>query len=172
MEDCANGEDETYEQQESVDVYVYMNDASESNMNFDYEVYGMDYEENYEISWTVTDDEGTTSDAGSTAITDGSYSTYETADAEIDGFGEYCVDIEVTRISDSEVVGTEQECESVSQEIEPSDRLITIVDALAESTIDMLHMRTEWLTPCTMMQPTDSLVCNWLHPQAALSGTH
>ena len=135
-EDCQNGEDETYEQQESVDIYVYMNDASESEMNFDYEVYGMDYEENYEISWTVTDDEGTTSDAGSTAITDGSYSAYENANAEINGFGEYCVDVEVTRISDSEVVGTQQECESVSQEIEPSDRLITIVEALAESTID------------------------------------
>jgi hypothetical protein len=113
-----------------------MNEASESEMNFDYEVYGMDYEEDYEISWTVTDDEGTTSDAGSTAITDGSYSAYENANANINGFGEYCVDIEVTRISDSEVVGTEQECESVSQEIEPSDRLITIVEALADSTID------------------------------------
>ena len=113
-----------------------MNDASESEMNFDYEVYGMDYEEDYEISWTVTDDEGTTSDAGSSAITDGSYSAYDSATAEINGFGEYCVDVEVTRISDSEVVGTEQTCESVSQEIEPSERLITILEALAESTID------------------------------------
>ena len=135
-EDCANGEDETYEQSDSVDIYVYMNDASESEMNFDYEVYGMDYSEDYEISWTVTDDEGTTSDAGSTAITDGSYSAYASEYAEIDGFGEYCVDVEVTRISDSEVVGTHQECDSVSQEIEPSDRLITIFEALAESTID------------------------------------
>lgn len=135
-EDCTNGEDETYEQQDSVDIYVYMNDASESEMNFDYEVYGMDYDEDYEISWTVTDDEGTTSDAGSTAITDGSYSAYESEYAEIDGFGEYCVDVEVTRISDSAVVGTHQECDSVSQEIEPSDRLVTIVEALAESTID------------------------------------
>ena len=135
-EDCTNGEDETYEQPDSVDIYVYMNDASESEMNFDYEVYGMDYDEDYEISWTVTDDEGTTSDAGSTAITDGSYSAYESEYAEIDGFGEYCVDVEVTRISDSAVVGTHQECDSVSQEIEPSDRLVTIVEALAESTID------------------------------------
>ena len=45
-----------------------MNGASESEMNFDYEVQGMEYDENYEISWTVTDDEGTTSDAGSTAV--------------------------------------------------------------------------------------------------------
>ena len=70
-EDCTNGEDETYEQPDSVDIYVY--ELCESEMNFDYEVYGMEYDEDYEISWTVTDDEGTTSDAGSTAITDGSY---------------------------------------------------------------------------------------------------
>jgi hypothetical protein len=135
-EDCTNGEDETNEQPESVDIYVYMNDASESEMNFDYEVHGLEYDENYEISWTVTNDEGTTSDAGSTAVTDGSYSSYDSANAEINGFGEYCVDIEVTRLSDSEVVGTQQECESVSQDIEPSDRLVTIVEALAESTLD------------------------------------
>ena len=116
-EDCTNGEDETSEQEESVYVYVYMNGASESEMNFDYEVQGMEYDENYEISWTVTDDEGTTSDAGSTAVTDGSYSSYDSANAEINGFGEYCVDIEVTRLSDSEVVGTQEECDSVSQEI-------------------------------------------------------
>ena len=136
MEDCSNGEDETYEQPESVDIYVYMNDASESEMNFDYEVHGMEYGENYEISWTVTDDEGTTSDAGSAAITDGSYSAYESANAEINGFGEYCVDIVVTQLSDDEIVGTQQECESVSQDIEPSDRLMTIAEALAESTLE------------------------------------
>ena len=136
MEDCANGEDETSGQAEQLDVYIYMGDSSESEMNFDYEVQGMEYDENYEISWTVTDDEGTTSDAGSTAVTDGSYSSYDSANAEINGFGEYCVDIEVTRLSDSEVVGTQQECESVSQDIEPSDRLVTIVEALAESTLD------------------------------------
>ena len=135
-DDCTNGEDETSEQEESVYVYVYMNGASESEMNFDYEVQGMEYDENYEISWTVTDDEGTTSDAGSTAVTDGSYSSYDSANAEINGFGEYCVDIEVTRLSDSEVVGTQQECESVSQDMEPSERLVTIVEALAESTLD------------------------------------
>ena len=135
-EDCTNGEDETSDQAESVYVYVYMNGASESEMNFDYEVQGMEYDENYEISWTVTDDEGTTSDAGSTAVTDGSYSSYDSANAEINGFGEYCVDIEVTRLSDSEVVGNQQECESVSQDMEPSERLVTIVEALAESTLD------------------------------------
>jgi len=135
-EDCTNGEDETSEQEESVYVYVYMNDASESEMNIDYEVHGMEYDENYEISWTVTDDEGTTSDAGSTAVTDGSYSSYDSANAEINGFGEYCVDIEVTRLSDSEVVATQQECDSVAQDLEPSERLVTIVEALAESTLD------------------------------------
>ncbi len=136
MEDCANGEDETSGQAEQLDVYIYMGESSESEMNFNYDVYGMDYDENYEISWTVTDDEGTTSDAGSTAVADGSWDAYGEATAQINGFGEYCVDLEVTRISDSEVVGSEQECQSVSQDLEPSDRLITIFEALAESTLD------------------------------------
>ena len=136
MEDCANGEDETSGQAEQLDVYIYMGESSESEMNFNYDVYGMDYDENYEISWKVTDDEGTTSDAGSTAVADGSWDAYGEATAEISGFGEYCVDIEVTRISDSEIVGSEQECDSVSQDIEPSDRLVTIVEALAESTLE------------------------------------
>lgn len=135
-QDCANGEDETSGEVENLDVYVNMGDASESEMNFNYEVYGLEYDEDYEISWTVTDDEGTTSDAGSTVVTDGEWDAYGDAVAEINGFGEYCVDIEVTRISDSEVVGSEQECESVSQDLEPSDRLITIAEALAESTLD------------------------------------
>ena len=133
-EDCQNGEDETAPN--SVDIEIYMNDASESDMNFDYNVHGMDYDENYEITWTVTDDEGTTSDAGSDAVTDGDYSTYENVNAELDGFGEYCVDIEVKRMSDDQIVGSEQECESVSQDIEPSDRLVTIAEALAESTLE------------------------------------
>ena len=136
MEHCANGEDETSGQAEQLDVYIYMGDSSESEMNFNYDVYGMEYDENYEISWTVTDDEGTTSDAGSTAVADGSWDAYGEATAQINGFGEYCVDLEVTRISDSEVVGSEQECQSVSQDFEPSDRLVTIFEALAESTLD------------------------------------
>ena len=136
MEHCANGEDETSGQAEQLDVYIYMGDSSESEMNFNYDVYGMEYDENYEISWTVTDDEGTTSDAGSTAVTDGSGGASASATAQINGFGEYCVDLEVTRISDSEVVGSEQECQSVSQDFEPSDRLVTIFEALAESTLD------------------------------------
>ena len=136
MEDCANGEDETSGQAEQLDVYIYMGESSESEMNFNYDVYGMDYDENYEISWKVTDDEGTTSDAGSTAVADGSWDAYGEATAQINGFGEYCVDLEVTRISDSEVVGSEQECQSVSQDLEPSDRLVTIVEALAESTLE------------------------------------
>jgi hypothetical protein len=135
-DDCANGEDETYKKADDVEIYLSMKGASESEMEFDYEVYGMDYDENYEISWTVTDDEGTTSDAGSDAVTDGSNEVYATEYAEIDGFGEYCIDIEVTRMSDNQVVGTEQECDSVSQDIEPSDRLITIVEALGESTLE------------------------------------
>ena len=130
---CMNGEDETY--QAPVETYISMDSADEESMEFYYEVWQMDYEEDYEISWTVTDDEGTTTDAGSTAVSDTySHDGYEYAD--LDGFGEYCIEIEVTRISDNQVVGTDEECDTVRQDIEPSDRLKKIAEALAESTLE------------------------------------
>jgi len=133
-EDCMGGEDETYEP--PVQISIYMDDADESEMEFDYEVWNMDGDENYEISWTVTDDEETTTDSGSTAVSSTS-SHYQSTYAELDGFGEYCLEIEVIRVSDNEVVATEEECESVRKEIEPSDRLIKIGEALADSTLEM-----------------------------------
>ena len=132
-DDCMYGEDETYVR--PVEVSIDMYDASETGMEFDYQVWNMDDDDNYEIVWTVTDDEGTTSDSGSTAATRESYHSHG-GYAELDGFGEYCLDLEVTRMSDDAVVATEQRCETVSQDIEPSDRLIKIVEALADSTLE------------------------------------
>ena len=82
-EDCMYGEDETY--QAPVETYISMDYADEEGMEFYYEVWQMDDDEDYEISWTVTDDEGTTTDAGSTAVSDTSWHDgYEYAD--LDGF--------------------------------------------------------------------------------------
>ena len=132
-EDCMYGEDETY--QAPVEIYISMEDADEEGMSFSYEVWQMDEDEDYEISWTVTDDEETTTDAGSTAVSD-TYRHDEYEYADLDGFGEYCIEIEVIRISDNQVVGTDEECDTVGQDIEPSDRLIKIAEALAESTLE------------------------------------
>ncbi len=132
-EDCQNGEDETMGPQ--YDIYLEMLSSSEDEMEFDYEVRGLDYEEDYEISWTVTDDEGTTSDAGSMAVTQDDYAYgYETA--SINGPGEYCIDVEVTRLSDDVMISESQECDSVSRDMEPSDKVITIVEAIGESTLE------------------------------------
>ena len=133
-EDCMGGEDETYEP--PVQISLYMTDSDESQMDFEYRISELDSAESYEISWTVTDDEGTTTDAGSSAVSSSwSHDEYETAD--LNGFGEYCVEIEVTRMSDDEVVGTREECESVSQDIEPSKKLENIAEALMDSTLDI-----------------------------------
>ena len=132
-EDCPNGEDETMGPQ--YDIYIYMMGSSEDEMEFDYEVHGLDDNEDYEVSWTVTNDEGTTSDAGSMAVTD-QYDVYNSEIASINGPGEYCIDIEVTRLSDDVMISESQECDSVSRDMEPSDKVITIVEAIGESTLE------------------------------------
>jgi hypothetical protein len=131
--DCQNGEDETMGPQ--YDIYIDMMDASEDEMEFDYSVYGLDYDEDYEVSWTVTNDEGTTSDAGSIAVTE-DYNANGYATASIDGPGEYCIDVEVTRLSDSVMISEEERCDSVSRDLEPSDKVVTIVEAIGESTLE------------------------------------
>ena len=132
-EDCPNGEDETMGPQ--YDLYIEMLSSSEDEMEFDYSVNGLDYNEDYEISWTVTNDEGTTSDAGSMVVTqkDDAYG-YEMA--SIDGPGEYCIDVEVTRLSDDVIISEEERCDSVSRDLEPSDKVVTIVEAIGESTLE------------------------------------
>ena len=132
-EDCPNGEDETMGPQ--YDLYINMMGSSEDEMEFEYSVYGLDDNEDYEVSWTVTNDEGTTSDAGSMAVTDQN-DVYEAEIAEINGPGEYCVDVEVTRLSDDVMISESQECDSVSRDMEPSDKVITIVEAIGESTLE------------------------------------
>ena len=132
-EDCQNGEDETMGPQ--YNIYIGMMDASEDEMEFDYSVHGLDYNEDYEVSWTVTDDEGTTSDAGSIAVTQDDYA-YGYATASINGPGEYCIDVEVTRLSDDVMISEEERCDSVSRDLEPSDKVVTIVEAIAESTLE------------------------------------
>ena len=132
-EDCPNGEDETMGPQ--YDLYIHMMGSSEDEMEFEYSVYGLDDNEDYEVSWTVTNDEGTTSDAGSMAVTDQT-DVLEAEIAEINGPGEYCVDVEVTRLSDDVMISESQECDSVSRDMEPSDKVITIVEAIGESTLE------------------------------------
>ena len=132
-EDCQNGEDETMGPQ--YNLYIDMMSSSEDEMEFDYSIYGLDYDEDYDVSWTVTNDEGTTSDAGSMVVTQDDYAYgYETA--SINGPGEYCIDVEVTRLSDDVMISESQECDSVSRDMEPSDKVITIVEAIGESTLE------------------------------------
>jgi hypothetical protein len=112
-----------------------MMDSSEEEMEFDYSVNGLDYDEDYEVSWTVTNDEGTTSDAGSIAVSNNDYA-YNSEIASINGPGEYCIDVEVTRLSDNVMISESQECDSVSRDMEPSDKVITIVEAIGDSTLE------------------------------------
>jgi len=132
-EDCPNGEDETMGPQ--YDIYIDMMETSEDDIEFEYSIYGLDYDEDYEVSWTVTNDEDTTLDAGSKAVS-GDYQIYGNDTASINGPGEYCIDVQVTRVNDNVMVSEEQECDSVSRDMEPSDKVKTIVEAIGESTLE------------------------------------
>lgn len=132
-EDCPNGEDETMGPQ--YDIYIDMMETSEDDIEFEYSIYGLDYDEDYEVSWTVTNDEDTTLDAGSKAVS-GDYQIYGDDTASINGPGEYCIDVQVTRVNDNVMVSEEQECDSVSRDMEPSDKVKTIVEAIGESTLE------------------------------------
>ena len=132
-EDCPNGEDETMGPQ--YDINIDMMETSEDDIEFEYSIYGLDYDEDYEVSWTVTNDEDTTLDAGSKAVS-GDYQIYGDDTASINGPGEYCIDVQVTRVNDNVMVSEEQECDSVSRDMEPSDKVKTIVEAIGESTLE------------------------------------
>jgi hypothetical protein len=112
-----------------------MMETSEDDIEFEYSIYGLDYDEDYEVSWTVTNDEDTTLDAGSKAVS-GDYQIYGNDTASINGPGEYCIDVQVTRVNDNVMVSEEQECDSVSRDMEPSDKVKTIVEAIGESTLE------------------------------------
>ena len=131
-EDCWYGEDETMSP-----VRVDMDDADENSMEFGYRIYNLDTDDDYQASWTVKNNQGTTLDNGARTITDRSY--FSGADvASINGPGKYCVDVQVTRVNDSAIVGENQECGtvSVSRDIEPSAKLERIGEAIEESTLE------------------------------------
>ena len=129
-ENCQFGEDETMSR-----VRVDMEDADENSMEFEYRIYNLDTDEDYQASWTVKNNQGTTLDTGASSITDESYFRGDDV-ASINGPGKYCVDVQVTRVNDNAIVGENQECGSVSRDIEASAKLERIGEAIEESTLE------------------------------------
>jgi len=118
-------------------VWIEVEDSSEDSVNLwlDY-CCDLDYEENYEVSVVLEEDDGTTVDATSFVVMD-DYGFWEDVELETDGWGDYCVYVEVTEVGSSEPpVAEGQNCFTIEQEPEPSQLLINIAEAFGESTLE------------------------------------
>ena len=121
---------------------------SEGSEEFNARFYVNSLNENkdYEVSWKMKESDGSTVDAGSFVVQnrmnvdvyydcDGDYC--ESVSGEIDGWGEYCLEIEVNLVGgENNPMATEEVCNDLAQEPEPSQKIISMVGAFMQSTVD------------------------------------
>lgn len=106
------------------------------NVGFDASVY--DYEENGNATFTVSiiDPSGNELFLDTKPI-DGTEQDYSFADnVDVLEVGEYCVEMHMTQTGASEPYESYTECELVEEGQEPSDRVVAIVEAMAESDLE------------------------------------
>ncbi|MDA7846190.1 low-density lipoprotein receptor class A repeat-containing protein [Euryarchaeota archaeon] len=106
------------------------------NVGFDASVY--DYEENGNATFTVSiiDPSGNELFLDTMPI-DGTEQDYSFADdVDVLEVGEYCVEMHMTQTGASEPYESYTECELVEEGQEPSDRVVAIVEAMAESDLE------------------------------------
>ena len=103
------------------------------NVGFDASVY--DYEENGNATFTVSIIDPSGNDLFlDTKPIDGSEQDYSFADdVDVLEVGEYCVEMHMTQTGASEPYQSYTECELVEEGQEPSDRIVAIVEAMADS---------------------------------------
>jgi len=70
-----------------------------------------------------------------TPLNDEDYSTYVEETYDVSNEGEYCVIVSLIAPGASEGYDSKENCEEVSEEGEPSERLMTIAEALADSSL-------------------------------------
>lgn len=112
----------------------------DSNLHSDvsgyyFSAHNMDTSASWEASWVLTDSSGVTVESGSTAIPAGDYywNYGDDFSTEVDE-GEYCLTLTITAVGEG-VSGEDTDCEEKEKEMEPSEKLRKIGEALAESTI-------------------------------------
>ncbi len=107
-------------------------------MNVGFEASVGDWEENGDATLTVSiiDPSGSELFLDTTAI-DGTEQNYNIAgDVDVLEVGEYCVEMHMTQTGASEPYQSYTECELVEEGQEPSDRVVAIVEAMAESDLE------------------------------------
>jgi hypothetical protein len=112
-----------------------------------FNVDSLNQDKDYEISWKMKESDGSTVDAGSFVVQnrmdlevyyDGCNDEYcETVSGETDGWGEYCLEIEVDLVGgENNPMATDEVCRDLAQEPEPSEKIITMLGAFMQSTVD------------------------------------
>ena len=109
--------------------------ANPGNMNIEFETQVGDWDEDGDASYTVfiVDSEGNQMYLDTMSI-DGSDSTYMmSGDVSVLEEGEYCMHMELTQTGETEAFDTQSDCFMVEEEPEPSDALMAVAEAFAES---------------------------------------
>ena len=87
------------------------------------------------MTYELVDEMGNVIDDGSMAFDD-EYNMYLEEYVDVPSEGEYCLTVTLIQDGATEPFDTHEECETVEQGMEPSDRLATIAEAFADSNLE------------------------------------
>jgi len=126
-----SGDDYASSDRMSVDMSVH----SQEEIEIQFEVWSLNYNNNYEVNMVMVDSDGITQDADSYVISgtdyDWGYSYMSTS-----AWGEHCVTSQLKDVTNNQIIDTVETCTEVAQEPEPSDLVIDIIEGFSESTLE------------------------------------
>ena len=122
-------------------------------------------DKDYEISWKMKESDGSTVDAGSFVVQnrmdlnvcwDDDYC--ESVSGETDGWGEYCLEIEVDLVGgENNPMATDEVCRDLAQEPEPSEKIITMLGALCNQRLT-IPWKVSMKTSRTVLKNTKQIL--------------
>ena len=161
-------------------VYDYI-ELETGNMNVDFRVIAYDYSEDGNVTMTITIlDPNQNQVYLDTFAIDGSQSSWEmVGDVSVLEVGEYCMYMEMVETGQTEAYESQTDCFMVEEEPEPSDSVMTIVEAFADSGVfDVLEQfgmnledRLETVEPFEEFPYNDGMWAPlWSNEHAAMVG--
>ena len=161
-------------------VYDYI-ELETGNMNVDFRVIAYDYSEDGNVTMTITIlDPNQNQVYLDTFAIDGSQSSWEmVGDVSVLEVGEYCMYMEMVETGQTEAYESQTDCFMVEEEPEPSDSVMAIVEAFADSSLpDVLEQfgmnleeRLETVEPFEEFPYNDGMWAPlWSNEHAAMVG--
>ena len=161
-------------------VYDYI-ELETGNMNVDFRVIAYDYSEDGNVTMTITIlDPNQNQVYLDTFAIDGSQSSWEmVGDVSVLEVGEYCMYMEMVETGQTEAYESQTDCFMVEEEPEPSDSVMAIVEAFADSSLpDVLEQfgmnleeRLETIEPFEEFPYNDGMWAPlWSNEHAAMVG--